>query len=93
MHLLQYIPNNGGITTTHIRYFDHATCRPGALRVYMQSKMGVLKLSRENGPSAYNIGFSMRLFFLDPRIDIDVPWLVVWNIFYFPIYWVSSHPN
>ena len=27
----------------------------------------------------------------------DVPkhqsWLVVWNIFYFPIYWVSNHPN
>ena len=20
-------------------------------------------------------------------------WLVVWNIFYFPIYWVSNHPN
>ena len=20
-------------------------------------------------------------------------WLVVWNIFYFPIYWVANHPN
>ena len=23
----------------------------------------------------------------------DQNWLVVWNIFYFPIYWVSNHPN
>ena len=23
----------------------------------------------------------------------DKTWLVVWNIFYFPIYWVSNHPN
>ena len=23
----------------------------------------------------------------------DLIWLVVWNIFYFPIYWVANHPN
>ena len=27
----------------------------------------------------------------DTRFDII--WLVVWNIFYFPIYWVANHPN
>ena len=29
-------------------------------------------------------------------IHVDHPvyhWLVVWNIFYFCIYWVSNHPN
>ena len=26
------------------------------------------------------------------RIRIFI-WLVVWNIFYFPIYWVANHPN
>ena len=26
-------------------------------------------------------------------IQSDLIWLVVWNIFYFPIYWVSNHPN
>ena len=27
------------------------------------------------------------------RISKVYIWLVVWNIFYFPIYWVSNHPN
>ena len=26
-------------------------------------------------------------------LHIKIIWLVVWNIFYFPIYWVSNHPN
>ena len=25
--------------------------------------------------------------------DRSIIWLVVWNIFYFPIYWVANHPN
>ena len=26
-------------------------------------------------------------------IDVSENWLVVWNIFYFPICWVANHPN
>ena len=31
-----------------------------------------------------------------PRINLYINihhWLVVWYIFYFPIYWVANHPN
>ena len=30
---------------------------------------------------------------LDSCLSISNCWLVVWNIFYFPIYWVANHPN
>ena len=36
--------------------------------------------------------------FQDPKMEVlslcqRVYWLVVWNMFNFPIYWVAHHPN
>jgi hypothetical protein len=28
-----------------------------------------------------------------PPFDMDIIWLVVWNMFYFSIYWECHHPN
>ena len=36
--------------------------------------------------------FSIAMF-VYRKVRQNKTWLVVWNIFYFPIYWVANHPN
>ena len=41
------------------------------------------------------LGFGMKTGFFHGGVIFlqSLSWLVVWNILYFPIYWVANHPN
>ena len=52
------------------------------------------KMKTDDRPVATESRFSCRTGDMAVAIfHSSVYWLVVWNIFYFPIYWVSNHPN
>ena len=45
----------------------------------------VIRTPKSKLPNKYVMRYSLR--------DTHYIWLVVWNIFYFPMYWECHHPN
>ena len=66
--------------------FDRPPKRPDSSELSEEPHLRQGKNVRWGGPWPSGIPIEWMVLFV-------VYWLVVWNIFYFPIYWVANHPN